>query len=242
MFSLPVQNVKILFRGMVLKDDRVSLLDYGLQTGSRVVLAVNDAEHRRQAQAKAAAHAQPGAGQAPPAPQAAQAAGVPQPPLQSVPPGTAPFAGAPGATAAPGQGAPPQQQQQPAPPPEPELSPEEKHMQQIAKIEATVRDTLLPELVQFEKSIASLPDAAKGAQTVANEGSDLIPTTRIPVTQRKLSEYLLRELMKLDGVPADTEQMRTARKSTVKEIQGLLDRVDTAWKSALESKGVVNDI
>ena len=115
-------------------------------------------------------------------------------------------------------------------------------MQQIAKIEATVRDTLLPELVQFEKSIASLPDAAKGAQTVANEGSDLIPTTRIPVTQRKLSEYLLRELMKLDGVPADTEQMRTARKSTVKEIQGLLDRVDAAWKSALESKGVVNDI
>ena len=110
------------------------------------------------------------------------------------------------------------------------------------KVEITVRDTLVPEVKQFEQTIASLPNAAKGAQQVANEDTGLVPTKRIPITQRKLSEYLLRELMKLDGVPVDTDQVRTARKSTVKEIQSYLDRIDAAWKSAIETKGVVNDI
>ncbi|WFC94685.1 hypothetical protein MBRA1_001319 [Malassezia brasiliensis] len=254
-FSLPLQQVKILYRGMVLKDDRVPLYEYGLRSGSRVVLAVHDAEHkRRQAQGAAAAQSVP-AQQAPP--QMNHAQGVPhtqgaQPPLQSMPPGTAPVPGAPGAAPAqPGAphtmatgGAAPNAESaaQPAPPPEPQLSPEEKHLQQIASVEKTVRDTLLPELVQFEQSVASLPNAAKGAQSVTNEGNELVPTKRIPITQRKLSEYLLRELMKLDGVPVDSDEVRAARKSTVKEIQSYLDRVDTAWKLASDAKGVVNDI
>ena len=37
-------------------------------------------------------------------------------------------------------------------------------------------------------------------------------------------------------------EVRTARKSTVKEIQSYLDRVDAAWKLASDAKGVVNDI
>lgn len=251
-----MQQVKILYRGMVLKDDRVPLYEYGLQSGSRIVLAVHDAEHKRR-QAQGAAAAQPAPAQQAP-PQMNHAQGMPhaqgaQPPLQSMPPGTAPVPGAPGGvpaqpgaphapTAAAGAAPDAESAAQPAPPPEPQLSPEEKHLQQIASVEKTVRDTLLPEVVQFEQSVASLPNAAKGAQSVANEGNELVPTKRIPITQRKLSEYLLRELMRLDGVPVDTDEVRTARKSTVKEIQSYLDRVDAAWKLASDAKGVVNDI
>lgn len=213
---------------MVLKDDRVSLLDYGMQSGARIVAAVLPDPRRQQAQAMHGAQASP----APAAPGQDQAeaktTSAAQPPLQSVPPGTAPATGT--------------VPEQPAAPPQPEPSPEEKHLQQIGHVQTTVRETLVPELQQFEQTIASLPDAASGAQPVTNDQGELIPTARIPVTQRKLSEYLLRELMKLDGVPVDTDEIRASRKSTVKEIQSYLERVDAAWKRAQECKGIVNDV
>ncbi|WFC99375.1 hypothetical protein MYAM1_002119 [Malassezia yamatoensis] len=285
-FSLPVPSVKVLFSGKVLKDDRVSLSEYGIHTGSRIVLAVNDPDHKRrptqaneasqhvhpqntqqaeqayymqkaqqaqQAQQAKHAHYAP-QGQVPQG-YAPQGPGQGQHPLQNMPPGTSAVnqsAGGPqrqtqAASHRPdssenGTGTQANASVPAAAPAEPPLSEDEQHLQQIAKVQNAVRDTLLPEVVQFEQTIASLPDAAKGAQTVANEENQLVPTKRIPITQRKISEYLLRELMKLDGVPVDTDQIRTARKSTVKEIQSYLDRLDAAWKVAMENKGVVNDI
>ncbi|WFD43468.1 hypothetical protein MPSI1_002130 [Malassezia psittaci] len=274
-FSLPVPSVKVLFRGMVLKDDRVPLSEYGIHTGSRIVLAVNDPDHkRRQTQGKQASQpAQPQntqqaqqayymqkaqqaqqAQQAKHAHQAPQGPGQARHPLQNMPPGTSavdqsasgPQMQTQGSTHRPelsedGTGS-QASASVPAAPAEPPLSEDEQHLQQIAKVQTGVRDTLLPEVVQFEQTVASLPDAAKGAQTVANDENQFVPTKRIPITQRKISEYLLRELMKLDGVPVDTDEIRMARKSTVKEIQSYLDRLDAAWKVAMENKGVVNDI
>ena len=71
---------------------------------------------------------------------------------------------------------------------------------------------------------------------------DAIPCQRIPYAQRKLSELLLRELLQLDGIPTDKDDIRTARKATVKEIQAYLDRVDAAWDTAQHDKGIVSDV
>ena len=64
----------------------------------------------------------------------------------------------------------------------------------------------------------------------------------MPYEQRKLSELLLRELLKLDDVPTDKDEVRMARKSTVKEVQSYLERVDTAWNTATKEKGIVSDV
>lgn len=241
-FSIPVQRVKILFHGMVLKDDRVSLQEYGLDTGSRVTLVVNEPEQGHQ---RGPSQGRTGAQQAPMQqqqqqvpPQAAQGAPT-QVPGQSVPQAAPGFAaaGTEYAPDAPAQQAPAQQA-----PPEPQLSPEEKHLKQIDEVAQHVRANLLPELEQFEQSIAALPQAKPGQQSATPQDPNAVPPARIPITQRKISELLLRELLKLDGVPIDSAVIRTARKSTVKEIQALLDRTDAAWKSAQETKGIVSDI
>lgn len=245
-FSIPVQRVKILFHGMVLKDDRVSLQEYGMDTGSRVTLVVNEPERGHQ---RGPSQGYAGAQQAPMQqapvqqqqqgpPQAAQGAPT-QVPGQSVPHAAPGFtaAGTEHAPDAPAHQAPAHQA-----PPEPQLSPEEKHLQQIDEVAQHVRASLLPELEQFEQSIAALPQAKPGQQSATPQDPNAVPPARIPITQRKISELLLRELLKLDGVPIDSDVIRTARKSTVKEIQALLDRTDAAWKSAQETKGIVSDI
>lgn len=56
-FSLPVQQVLVAFQGLFLKDDRVSLQEYGLHSGSRITLVARDA-YVQQAQARAQASAQ----------------------------------------------------------------------------------------------------------------------------------------------------------------------------------------
>ena len=52
----------------------------------------------------------------------------------------------------------------------------------------------------------------------------------------------IRDSLRLDGIPTDKDDIRTARKATVKEIQAYLDRVDAAWDTAQHDKGIVSDV
>ena len=141
---------------------------------------------------------------------------------------------------------------QPAPPeaaaaPTPGPSEEAQHWQTIEQVAHTCRAELVPELARFEDTIRALPDAPPGThQSAPQEDTmttpDAIPCQRIPYAQRKLSELLLRELLRLDGIPTDRDDIRTARKATVKEIQAYLDRVDAAWDTAQHDKGIVSDV
>ncbi|UZJ55819.1 hypothetical protein CBS101457_005139 [Exobasidium rhododendri] len=49
--------------------------------------------------------------------------------------------------------------------------------------------------------------------------------------QRKLSELLLRALLTLDGISVNSDETRKKRKEAVKEIQNHLDRVDETWQA-----------
>ena len=249
---MPVSRTKVVFEGLLLKDDRVALIEYGLNTGSRVFLVADD-QPARPAQAAGGMtgpHAQPAQQPAAPTmravPQAGQ--GPPQPfPSASAQPAAVP--GAQPAGAAPpvnggfaSAGAPPMQQQQQSEPAA-EPHPDAQALAAVDRVVTRCRTELLPELVQFEQTIAMLPPAPPGT-VLGNDapGPGLVPPKRIPITQRKLSEYFLRELMSLDSVAVDSDEIRISRKAAVKEIQGYLDRVDTAWRAASEEKGIANDI
>ncbi|PKI83871.1 hypothetical protein MVES1_002321 [Malassezia vespertilionis] len=221
-FGVPVDRVKLTFHGIVLKDDRISLLEYGLSNGSRIVLTVVEPQrapakkNNRQAP-EVVAVPQPGEG----------TQGAPQWAPQGVPQGV------PQAPQAPTQAQEPLQ---------PQRNPEEEHLKAIRAVLWHCNQVIYPELLQFEKSIDALPNARPGEQTAEPKDVNMIPPARIPYAHRKLGEYLLRELFKLDDIPSDTDQVRTERKQTVRQIQNYMDRVDAGWSTASKSKGIVNDI
>lgn len=251
-FSVPPARVRIVFEGLLLKDDRVTLVEYGLTTGSRIVLTVDEpkkAPGTRHAQA-AGRHTRGKSSGAPPfVPHDAQGDVAAQAPAQggpSVPPGfmSAPgFGGGTPAAAEPPAAEPPAAEPPAAEPAAPAPTPEEEALGGVDKVVTRCRGELVPELEQFEQTIAALPVAAPG--TVPGDvvpGAGLLLPKRIPITQRKLSEYFLRELLGLDSIAVVSDTVRASRKSAVKEIQGYLDRVDGAWRTATEQKGIVNDI
>lgn len=67
------------------------------------------------------------------------------------------------------------------------------------------------------------PPASKGA----------IPAKVLTPAQEhtRLSELLLQSLLRLDAIPTDGawEKARLERKGAVREVQGLLDRLDGGW-------------
>ncbi|MCO5570191.1 hypothetical protein L7F22_023909 [Adiantum nelumboides] len=65
---------------------------------------------------------------------------------------------------------------------------------------------------------------------------------KLALQHRKLSEFLLRALLTLDGIAVNTDETRKHRKAAVKEVQGHLDQVDEAWQHFKEaSKGSVGE-
>jgi len=85
-----------------------------------------------------------------------------------------------------------------------------------AEIDSIHRE-LLPSLVAFETSLDS-PEKP--------------PQESLKQEYTRLGELLLQTLLRLDSFApeGDWEEARKARKAAVKEVQGLLTRIDTAWK------------
>lgn len=223
-FAIPVQRIRVMFQGVVLKDDRITLLEYGLETGARVTLLVIEAPKAHTAQHEHELAAEP---------------------LEAAPPVSQSFA--PGTTENVGAGLAPEANAAPPAVTPPQLSPEERDMQKIHEVVSYCHNELLQELEQFEQTAAALPSVQRGDQ--ADQSPDapppaehLIPPSRIPITQRKLSELFLRQLLELDSIQPESEQIRSERKATVKEIQSFLERVDAAWNMAVKQKGIVSDV
>ena len=236
-FNVPSQGISIVFQGMVLKDDRVSLQDYGLTTGSRIQLLLKDTQPQQHKTAHTMQHTSMPPNDVSPVEAAQMSA-------DAAPSGpTWPGFGSSDAAAHVNQSTQAAPGAQNTVPP---MSKDQKHLQQIEQVTQHCRAELVPELERFENSIQKLPDSHPG--TLQSEPEDslapLFSVTphRLPYEQRKLSELLLRELLKLDDVPTDKDEVRMARKSTVKEVQGYLERVDTAWNTATKEKGIVSDV
>jgi hypothetical protein len=85
---------------------------------------------------------------------------------------------------------------------------------------SSVRDGLLPDVERF---VGGLSDTELGSITPAQESE-----------HRRLGELLLQALLRLDALAAEGEwaDARAARRGAVREVQGVLDRLDERWKDA----------
>jgi hypothetical protein len=115
----------------------------------------------------------------------------------------------------------------------PERKTEESTIAQIRAELEGVRGTLLPGVDTLLAGITR--PAADGA----TPRSDPSPATEVPTREQeqehvRLGELLLQSLLRLDAITAEGEwaEARKERKGAVKEVQGLLDRLDGEWKEA----------
>lgn len=95
----------------------------------------------------------------------------------------------------------------------------EKHV--ITQIESEldkVRTGLLPSVDKFLGSLSNQP---------------ITPGDGLDQEHKRLGELLLQSLLRLDAIHAEGEweQARKDRKAGVREVQALLDRLDTGWKA-----------
>jgi hypothetical protein len=84
-----------------------------------------------------------------------------------------------------------------------------------------VRGGLLPDV---ERLLAALPAEVEGQKITPAQKSEHL----------RLGELLLQALLRLDALGADGEwpDARAARRGAVREVQGLLDRLDARWADA----------
>ena len=95
----------------------------------------------------------------------------------------------------------------------------EKHV--IAQIETEldkVRTGLLPSVDRLLDSLSN---------------HTVVPGDNLDQEHTRLGEFLLQSLLRLDAIHAESEweQARRDRKAGVREVQALLDRLDTGWKA-----------
>jgi BAG domain len=85
------------------------------------------------------------------------------------------------------------------------------------------------ELQQTRRSLVPSLDAFLGTL----DSSTQSPTSELEREHVRLGELLLQSLLRLDALmPEGTwEDARTLRKGAVREVQGLLDRLDDGWRA-----------
>ncbi|KIP01287.1 hypothetical protein PHLGIDRAFT_123483 [Phlebiopsis gigantea 11061_1 CR5-6] len=124
----------------------------------------------------------------------------------------------------------------------PERRTEESTVKQIRSELDKVRQMLQPDVDTFLSTLqgtttSSAPTPPADTPLVANGKAS--PAKEINLAQEhvRLGEMLLQSLLRLDAIIAEGEweEARRERKSAVKEVQGLLDRLDGAWRQRLKS-------
>ncbi|KAF9792995.1 hypothetical protein BJ322DRAFT_997846 [Thelephora terrestris] len=95
----------------------------------------------------------------------------------------------------------------------------EKHV--ITQIETELNQVRVELLPFVDKLLESLPDRTA------------VPGDGLDQEHARLGELLLQSLLRLDAIQAENEweQARRDRKAGVREVQALLDRLDTGWKA-----------
>lgn len=112
---------------------------------------------------------------------------------------------------------------------------EENTIQAIRLELERVRETLVPDVDTFVRALAprGVEDTGEGVvaegKAMGLQRESTVPT---PLDHTKLSELLLQSLLRLDALHvsgADWPEARVQRKAAVREVQGVLDRLDGAW-------------
>lgn len=125
----------------------------------------------------------------------------------------------------------------------PERRTEENIIKQIQSELDKVRKTLQPDVDQFLSNLQGTPVVTATAPQPALKATKKSGTATLSKQpdlaqeHARLGELLLQSLLRLDAINAEGEweQARKERKLAVKEVQGLLDRLDSGWRQRLKS-------
>ncbi|KAF9222727.1 hypothetical protein BS17DRAFT_179145 [Gyrodon lividus] len=125
----------------------------------------------------------------------------------------------------------------PPPPKQKALQTEEGTISAIHAELERVRSTLLPDVDAFVRALLHLPsDAETTTSAPTPDISSSLNSSSLskpsPLDHTRLSELLLQSLLRLDALHmsgADWPEARQQRKAAVREVQGVLDRLDGAW-------------
>ena len=124
---------------------------------------------------------------------------------------------------------------------------EESTISQIRNEVDKVRATLQPDVDAFLNALAPASSAAHvGPEPTASvlptkpasaAASGAPPPADLNREHVRLGELLLQSLLRLDAITAEGEweAARRERKGAVKEVQGLLDRLDGGWRARARS-------
>ncbi|PWY98080.1 hypothetical protein BCV70DRAFT_202253 [Testicularia cyperi] len=217
--SLPYERIKLIHKGLIMKDDRSALSAYGLREGSRIGLvgsreegdkpgnktpALSLGEQKaRERKAREADTSEEGLmGRITEALDIARKDLFPD--VHRVEASLDAMRGVPGAT-----------KTTPTAPSTTASAPAPVAASQPAQPSASTEP--------------SQQDAA--ASSAAPTSTPAMSREEMADAHRRLSELLLRQLLALDSVAVNSETTRQARKLAVKEVQSHLDRLDEAWNA-----------
>ncbi|KAI0041604.1 hypothetical protein FA95DRAFT_1683116 [Auriscalpium vulgare] len=99
---------------------------------------------------------------------------------------------------------------------------------------ARVRDTLEPGVDALLRDIAPPPTPASADPTPSPAPTAAGVTPAQTTEHTRLGELLLQALLRLDAIPVESAwtDARAERKGAVRTVQGVLDRLDGAWRAA----------
>ncbi|KAG9099239.1 hypothetical protein FS749_001746 [Ceratobasidium sp. UAMH 11750] len=123
---------------------------------------------------------------------------------------------------------PPQAAPAPAPPPQaPSIN-----MTSVGGPEAASIMKIQSEWDSFRTKL--LPDVQSFLQVLANPPKDRPSPEELKMSHKKFAELLLQALLRFDAFQPEGEwnKAREVRKGAVKEVQGMLDKLDGMWEQA----------
>ncbi|CAE6429356.1 unnamed protein product [Rhizoctonia solani] len=221
--GLPPHSFKLVHSGAVMKDDNAPITAYGIRPGSVVALVGGESLPPRPSYAPAPAPA-PTATAHPPAPAPAHA--PVHPPAHAPAPAPAPTQHSTSASMHP----PSAQPRAPSPSSAPINSQEAATITKIQSEWDTFRSKLLPQVQSF-------------LQILAAPHQERPSPEELKQNHKKFAELLLQALLRFDSFQPEGEwnKAREVRKGAVKEVQGVLDKLDgitgATVRKAVNKKG-----
>ncbi|CAE7054508.1 unnamed protein product [Rhizoctonia solani] len=209
--GLPPNAFRLVHSGAIMKDDNAPITAYGIRPGSVVAIVGGEPMPPRPSYASAPAPA-PTTTAHPPAPAPAPA------PAQSPAPAPAPTH--------------PSVSTKMHPPPMPQPSASNGSSSPVNSQEAATITKIQSEWDAFRSKL--LPQVQSFLQILAAPRHDRPPSEELKQNHKKFAELLLQALLRFDAFQPEGEwsKAREVRKGAVKEVQGMLDKLDGMWEEA----------
>ncbi|TKY88924.1 hypothetical protein EX895_002165 [Sporisorium graminicola] len=208
--SLPYEKIKLIHRGLVMRDDRLPLAAYGLSEGSRIGLVGSREEGDKPGAKTSVGIGALSVGEQKAREKRAKEADTSEQGLMSRITEALDTA-------------------------RKDLFPEveqvERSIEHLRSASPGEARTAPPSAATGPTSSSgdAAPPAPASAGAEARAGAGILSRMQIIDAHRRLSEMLLRQLLALDSVNVNSDTTRQARKIAVKEVQSHLDRLDAAF-------------